>query len=298
MLEKLLPQEIAKIIEQRVGVRAINEIRIRAGQPILLNLGSGKVYLSEDGTTTSEKNAIIATSIMIEDLVFRASECSIYSVNEQIKRGYVMVSGGVRIGLGGNLIIEKGEVKTMTNFSSVNIRLPHRVNGCSLCAYDDIITDKQIYNTLIISPPSCGKTTFLRDLIFETCERCYAYDMLVIDERGELDLDNNLGKFVDKISFSDKKTAFENGIRALSPEVIFTDEIGGREDIEAIDFATKCGVSIIATIHAKDLFELQAKSELRSILKDKVFKRFVVLSKHKGAGTFEGMYNENFSRVR
>ena len=86
MLEKILPEKIYKILAQKVNFKAINEIRLRADKPILLNLGGESVYLGENGATNRQSEAIFASKVMVEDVVFRASECSIYSVNEQIKR--------------------------------------------------------------------------------------------------------------------------------------------------------------------------------------------------------------------
>ena len=238
--------------------------------------------------------------ITIEDIIFRASECSIYSVNEQIKKGFIITEGGIRLGLGGDLIEENGKIKTMTNFTSINIRIPHEIKNCSLSTLDLILTKDEILNTLIVSPPGAGKTTFLRDFICQLSERNYAYNVLVLDERGELDLGKkgSIGNFADKISFAKKKIGFENGIRALNPNLIVTDELGQEEDADAIDYAVNCGVNILASIHCDSIEKLTNKPFFEKLLKDKVFKRFVLLSMRNGPGTIEGVYNENFSRIR
>ena len=261
MLEKILPDDIYKILKYKVNLNAINEIRLRADKPIILQIGGKRIFLGESGITSNIKEAINASKIMVEDVIFRASECSLYSVNEQIKKGFIVTEGGLRLGLGGDIIEENGQIKTMANYSSVNIRLPHEIRNCSLSTFDYLITVNGVLNTLIVSPPGAGKTTFLRDFIYQLSERNYAYNVLVLDERGELDIGQKgcIGFFSDKISFAKKSIGFENGIRSLSPNIIVTDELGQKEDIDAIQYAVNSGVKIFASIHSDCLENLSKK---------------------------------------
>ena len=217
-------------------------------------------------------------------------------MNEQIKKGFIVTDEAVRIGIGGNLIEENGHVKTMTNFCSCNIRVPHVVKNCSLTAFPFIVTENGVENTLVISPPGCGKTTFLRDFVSQLSQRNLTYNVLLLDERGELDCGIN-SNFTDKIAFSSKKMGFENGIRSLSPDIIVTDEIGQEEDVEALRYACSCGVKLLASTHAESMETFCKKPLFEKVLKEKIFKRFVLLSKRNGPGTFEGIYDENFSRI-
>ncbi len=299
MLDKILPNDIYKILKYKVNLNSINEIRMRADKPIVLQIGGKRIFLGENGVTSNIKDAIYASKIMVEDVVFRASECSLYSVNEQIKKGFIVTEGGIRLGLGGDIIEENGQIKTMTNYSSVNIRLPHEVRNCSLSTFDYLVNVNGVMNTLVVSPPGAGKTTFLRDFIYQLSERNYAYNVLVLDERGELDIGQKgcIGSFSDKISFARKSIGFENGIRSLSPNIIVTDELGQKEDIDAILYAINSGVKIFASIHSDSLENLSKKPFFKPILAEKVFQRYVLLSMRNGPGTVEGVYNENFSRV-
>lgn len=299
MLEQILPSEICLPLTKYVSFNALNEIRLRVDKPIVLSMGSQKFFLSSHGTTGNLKEAIFPSKTMIEDIIFRASECSIYSVNEQIKRGFLVTQGGVRLGLGGDLIEEKGQIKTLTNFNSINIRIPHEVKNCSLSCFDYIIENGNILNTLIISPPGGGKTTFLRDFILQLSSRNFAFNVLVLDERGEIDLGSKgcIGNFADKISFASKKVGFENGIRSLSPNLIITDELGSSDDVQALLYACNSGVSIMASVHADSVESFLAKEDFAKVIKEKVFKRFIVLSLRNGPGTLEGVYNENLSRL-
>lgn len=300
MLKDVLPDDIYEILNNNVNFKSINEIRLRADKPIVLAVGGQRVFLGAKGATGNLKEALFASKIMIEDIIFRASECSIYSVNEQIKRGYLVMQGGIRLGIGGDLIEENGKIKTMSNFTSLNIRLPHEIRNCSLPAFDYILCKDKILNTLIISPPGAGKTTFLRDFVLQLSLRNYAYNVLILDERGEIDIgkNGNIGNFADKISFSSKSVGFENGIRALSPNLIVTDELGQKEDINAVMFAVNSGVSILASVHSESMESFIKKPYFEEIINNKIFKRYVLLSMRNGPGTLEGIYDENFARVK
>ncbi len=296
MLNKILPEKIFKILDEKVNLKAVNELRFRADKPIVVCVSGKNYFLTENGVSSNLNNALYASKIAIEDIIFRASECSIYSVNEQIKRGFIVTDSGIRIGIGGNVVEENGQIKTMTNFTSCNMRFPHNVKNCSLCAYPFIVHDEKIENTLVISPPNAGKTTFLKDFVSQLSERKLSYNVLLLDERGELD--NNVdSNFFDKIAFSTKKVGFENGIRSLSPDLIVTDEIGQEEDIDAIIYAITSGISVLATTHADSMETFLKKPLFQKVIKEKIFKRYVLLSKRNGPGTFEGVYNENFARV-
>ena len=134
-------------------------------------------------------------------------------------------------------------------------------------------------------------------MVWQISERNLAYNILVLDERGELNIGKGLGLFSDVISFSSKKLGFENGIRSLAPNLIITDELGEWEDMEAVRYASNSGVNIIASVHSDSIESFACKLAFKEILDEKIFKRFVVLSMREGPGTLEGIYDENFSRL-
>lgn len=300
MLQDILDEKLSNIINYKIKFTDLNEIRIRAEKPIVVYIKGQPYFISEKGLTCNINNAIFATLEMIQDIVYKASDCSIYSVNEQIKQGFLVLDNGVRIGLCGCVIEENGVVKTISNWTSLNIRIPHQIKNSSLNVFNEIITDSGIKNTLVISPPGAGKTTFLRDFIFQLSENNYCTNVCVIDERGEIAGGVNsgikLGRFCDVVSFCTKKTGIMQCIRAMSPNLIVTDEIGDLEDIEPLKTAMNSGVNVIASIHSAGIEDYKRK-EIYNLLPYGYFQRYVVLSMRNGPGTYEGLYNEKFNRI-
>lgn len=302
MFEKFIPQPFLDALN-KINFKQLNEIRFRAYKPVVVYLGGMAYFLSNNGISTNIKEALTCDKESLEEIVFRASECSIYAVNEQIKNGFLTVSGGFRIGLGGTAVFEGDKLKTIKNFVSLNIRVPHIVKDCSLTAFKYILENKRLNNTLIISPPGAGKTTFLKDFVYQLSQRNFSANVLVLDERGEIASINEKGEsllesnFCDVLSFMPKPLGINFGIRALAPNLILTDELGSKEDVEALYHAGNCGVNVIASIHAASLLDLKKKTEFSSILKDKFFTRFVILSSREGPGTYEGIFDENFERI-
>lgn len=298
MLSDILSKQINEALGH-VNYGQLNEIRMRDGKPLVVFLGGQAYFLGEKGLTSKHSEAIFGTKEMVSDVVFRASECSLYAVNEQLKRGFLTIAGGIRLGVAGEFVSENGIIKTVKNFSSLCIRIPHVIKNCSLTAFPFLVADNCLQNTLVISPPGAGKTTFVRDFVFQLSEHRFCANVLVLDERGELvpGGTETIGNFADVVLYSTKKDGFELGIRSLAPNLIVTDELGNDEDLRAIEYALNCGVKVMATTHADSLATLRKKVGFEKILKSKVFSRFVVLSCTDGPGTLDGIYNENFERL-
>ena len=297
MLKDLFPSYFYEYLT-KTPIEKINEIRLRNNKKVVITISNKSYYLSKLGLTGSVDKAITADRDLINDIVKRGCEGSVYAYANQLKNGFLTTSGGIRIGLSGEGVYEKNNIKTLKNFNSLVIRIPHQIVGCSKMALPYLFEDKFL-NTLIVSPPGCGKTTFIRDIIYQLSALEYCYNILLVDERGEIancfDGSPNLdtGNFCDVLSNTSKQYAFENGIRALNPDIIATDELSSITDYESVFKASNCGVSILASIHAKNIEDLKIKKDFELLLKNKVFKRIIVLSKKEGPGTLEAIYDEN-----
>ena len=299
MLKNILPNKVYNAIFGSVNFSDVYEIRLRVNNPISINLKNHNRYVTETGISINNKDAIICTKELIESVVFKASSQSIYAFNEQIKKGFITVAGGIRIGITGQVVLENKKIKTIKYFSSLNIRIPHEVMGCSKEVLTYLMEGNSLYNTLIISPPGAGKTTFLRDLAYQINLISPNINLLILDERMEIagsceGVNQLMVGSSDVFSGVSKSYGFESGIRSMNPQIIFTDEIANLNDVEAIEYAGGCGVRVVASTHGYNLETLKIKSHFLKLLDLKVFDRFVVLSKEKGAGTLDGVYDSNF----
>ena len=297
MLENILPIELSKALNN-IPYKNLCELRLRADDYVIVNILGENYYLCEDKLSMASINALRVSYGAINSILQRISNNSMYTINDDIINGFVTISGGIRVGICGEVVSIDGNVKTIKNISSLNFRFPHNIKNCSLNIYNYIVKNGNIYNTLILSKPGAGKTTYLRDIIYQISTKEKLKNILIIDERKELasifDGDNiNILKNIDVYSNSNKKFGFNNGIRSMRPDVIITDEISVDRDIDDIENAITSGVSVIATIHANNVEDLKNKPAFERILSHKLFDRYVVLSNNGGIGNCEGVYNEN-----
>ena len=301
-MKNLLTDYLYDIVSRKVPMDRLNEIRLRVNMPIVLHISGKNYYLSGEGLTGNKNMAIVCTQDMLSEIIRRASEHSLYAINHQLKQGFITISGGIRVGIAGEVVVDNHRVKTIKNFDGINIRVPHEVQGCSLNAFNYIMQDTFL-NTLIVSPPGGGKTTFIRDILYQLSNHNYCYNVLLVDERYEIaNCFNgvpqlNVGIFTDVYSGCNKLYGFENGVRSMRPDIIATDELANTEDLEALKYVANCGVKVLSSVHAASIEELRQKPGFKDILDSKVFKRFVVLSSRRGPGTYEGIYDENLRGI-
>ncbi len=252
MLE-FLPEQFYNAI-QRLNQTYLYEIRMRANRPTMLRFAGKYVYLTDYGISERREEALIATYSDIEETVLAASKYSVYSVEEQLKQGFLTAEAGERLGIAGRFVFVDGKPLTVRDYSSLCIRVPHDVVGCSDALYKRCLSSG-MKNLLIVSPPGQGKTTILRDLSRNICEKL-GYNVLICDERGEI-ASGKIGDTADVFAFADKKSALEIGVRVMRPDVIITDELS-LADLPSVERAKNCGVRLIASFHAEKYEEIPA----------------------------------------
>jgi len=299
-VKNILPGWLYSQISNNYLLDYVTEIRIRINKPIIICYkGRYEVLQQRDGYQLC---MVMATSDLISYILTVATKQSFYAYSEQIKHGFITTDSGIRIGLCGNVVLSGDDVSTIKNISSLNIRIAHKIVGCSEKILDVLMASGMVKNTLIISSPEAGKTTFIRDLARALSNIKKISNILIVDERYELAgniINSDLigGDFVDVISGSPKHFAFREGIKAMNPSVIIADEISETKDYDEILEAARSGVKIIATAHANNIEELKRRPNFEKILSKKIFDRIVVLSKKHGIGTIEAVFDENLRGI-
>ena len=178
---------------------------------------------------------------------------------EQLKQGFLTIRGGHRVGICGTVVMDHDKVKTIRHISGLNIRVAHEVKGCADILYSRCTRMGKLIPTLIISPPGCGKTTLLRDMIRKISDE--GQTVGVVDELGACYqgvAQNDLGIQTDVMDACEKGQGMNMLIRSMAPDVIAVDEIGSKEDVEALFFCAYRGCSILATAHGKNKESLYA----------------------------------------
>ncbi len=279
---EFLPIKI-RLALQSVDIDKVYEIRIRAGKRVILKKETEYLYLGLDGLTNTFSKSITVSKEEIESILSIVTERSIYAFNESIKQGYVTTKDGIRIGIAGECVADCDKVVTIKNITSLNIRVPHKVVGSADKIYKYVYDGGKINNTLIVSAPSYGKTTLLKDLIEKLSSENIGA-VLVVDER--LEFSDIVGENIDIIKNAPKSYAFDYGIRSMSPKVIVTDELGTKNDWDFVKKASTCGVKVIASCHADSIDELRNKPEFINC-----FSRYILLKSGGQAGQVDKIYD-------
>lgn len=276
------------------------EIRLRVGQFPSLSLASGEYTLFE---IFNSKPAVPRVSQEdISKALGLMSQNSIYAVHEEIKSGFITLLGGHRVGLAGKVICDSNSIQNIKYFSSLNIRIARQVLGAADVIIDNVIFRGVFLNTLIISPPRCGKTTVLRDMIRQLSNGIPRLNFKgvpigVVDERSELAAcyrgvpQNDVGSRTDVLDNCPKSEGIMMIVRALSPAVIATDEIGSVEDAKAIMTALSSGIGVVCTAHGSSIEDILLRPGLNHLVNANVFKKIVVLGSSIRPGTIERIYD-------
>lgn len=276
----------------------IEEIRIRNARPLSVYSNGSDYFVSNTGKVTNGlHNVFIVNKSHINNTFQLISNYSVYAYREEIKSGYITIKGGHRVGIGGKVIYGSDGLETIRDISSLNIRVGREKIGVSDKIVPYLLEDKNIFcNTLIISPPQCGKTTLLRDMVRNLSDGVFSkksegFKISVIDERSEIAgmyksfPQKNIGIRTDVLDGCLKSDGIMMAIRSMSPEIIAVDEIGGKRDVETIQEALRAGIKLIATAHGNSLSEVMGKPSMKVLLDDGVFERYIILDRSNGVGT-------------
>ena len=269
------PQRIVEVLKRYItssNYNFLEEIRIRINRPIVIKYNMNFEIL----------DYVIKTDD-IQEIMQYITENSVYSYQNQICEGFITLKGGHRVGISGNVAMENEKVRNINYIFSLNFRIAKQIIGASEKILNKVYNDGIIYNTLIVSPPGGGKTTILRDLI----RVLSSYKTIgVVDERGEIaamykdNLQNDLGLNVDVLNNIKKSIGIKMLIRSMSPDLICADEIGTKEDIEAIKYAVTSGVNGVFTAHGETINKINQNPILKDLIEDKLIDQIILLNKN------------------
>ncbi|MHB1315560.1 MAG: stage III sporulation protein AA [Christensenellales bacterium] len=298
-LKDFFPQRLLDaLMHMEPSVAAvIEEIRIRANKPLAIGYSGRIAFLKESGFVTSRGTDGMPVSLPeCAEVLSRATKYSVYALEEEMKRGFITLTGGYRIGISGHAVVEQGQIKLIAPCSALNFRIARQIIG----AADQVlpyINNDGIQSALILSPPRRGKTTVLRDIARQLSD-C-GYNVAVADERNEISgcvhgvPHYDLGDNTDVLNSGPKAEAMMMLLRGMSPHVIITDEIGSSEDAAAIQEALNAGVAVIASAHALDKEQAAKRPHLKKMMESGAFKRYVVLSACGRIGSIDTIFDAN-----
>lgn len=302
-ITKLFPAQIRKALGQALFDRnKIYEIRLRVNAPLIVIYQRKEYFLTLEGELTREEaKAYHVQTEDLKEMLEYISGYSLYAFEEEIRQGFLTIVGGHRVGIAGKTILDGNKIKSLKYISYINLRLSHQIKGCASPILPYIIKNRQICHTLIISPPRCGKTTLLRDLIRQVSNGnryMPGVSVGVVDERSEIAgsyqgiPQNDLGIRTDVLDCCPKAEGMMMLIRSMSPEVVAVDELGDYEDIHAIESVIHCGCKLFATVHGSSIEDIKRKPLLQRLMQEKVFERYIVLYKKDCAGQIKAIYDE------
>lgn len=261
-LLSILPSSLRKNVDN-LSSECVQELRLRLGRP------------SE--VVMDKRSVCVGQSVAPEDLSHIVNTSSRYSpwLATSSASGYITAPGGHRIGICGDAVMKDGKMSGFRKLRSVNIRVARDFPGICGSLW------KEKGSILIVGQPGCGKTTLLRDLIRQ---RSAYENVAVVDERGELFPECagfDMGTRTDILTGCGKPQGIENLLKTMGPDTIAVDEITAEEDIQTVIHAGRCGVHLLATIHASGKDDLLFGQRYSQLMKSGIFNQFVFMAKDK-----------------
>jgi stage III sporulation protein AA len=285
-----------------VAVR-LEEVRLRLGRPLAVGSDGREVFVCADGHLTRDPERAYRVSRDDLDatlqLLFRGS---LYAVEDQLAQGYVTVAGGHRVGFSGRAVLEGGRIVRLVDISSLSFRVCREVRGAADPIMPFLVGQGAVRGAIILSAPLGGKTTVLRDAVRQLSDGVSALGfpgttVCLVDERSEVagcwngEPQRYVGLRTDVLDGAPKAVGMMMAVRAMSPRVVATDELGGAADVAAVEEALHAGVEVLATAHASSLEEARSRPHLGALLARGAFRLVILLSRRLGPGTVEAVWS-------
>ncbi|MBQ3484208.1 MAG: stage III sporulation protein AA [Clostridia bacterium] len=288
-LSPFFPEQVQRELEL-MQPGELREIRIRADRPTVMRTATRVASLDWQ-----------PDQHQLEALAEALSGHSLYARTEETGQGYLTLQGGHRMGLCGRVVFT-GDQPVLADIGSLCIRIAAQWPGAADALIPLLHRNGRPASALIIGVPGSGKTSLLRDISRQLSGSGKAVQTAVIDERGELaacvrgvpQLD--VGRSADVLDGMPKAQAVPWLIRAMSPQLIVTDELSGSEDAACVLDAMACGAAVCASVHGGSLKEVAARPALAALMARRAFDCYAVLAEE-GGGQIDAVYDRNGSPV-
>jgi len=291
---RLLPERMKDIVVQTIAGRwgQLEEIRLRLHKPIELNFHDGLEWIKDVIFIEKDSNYVLN----------QLSDHSLYRMEDELREGFITITGGHRVGLAGEVTTQFGKMERLKYITFFNIRIAKEIINIATPFFHYLHKGEHFFNTIIVGAPQTGKTTIIRDiarLIGDGSTKLAHQKVAVIDERSEIAASKDgipqhlVGLRTDVMDACPKIDGMMMMIRSMSPDVLIVDEIGKEEDVHALMEAVYAGVTIVCTIHGTSIEELRRKPSLQLLFKHKVFQRIIILRKYESTNFDLKIYDAN-----
>lgn len=289
-----LPGEIRAPLERAAPYYEadVQEIILRAQRAVVIECGSVRYYLNRDGSVSVTHQAVdlLKTSLADIQSIFKSvCDYSVYARRRELINGYITIQNGVRVGVSGTAVEGEQGISNLKDITTLSFRVSAEMMGCSA----DILTSiDPLDGVLLCGAPCSGKTTVIRDMTRVLSQR---FKVSIIDERNEISATvAGIGSY--DVGYSDVFVGLTKGdgmirsLRSLSPDIIVCDELGDREDVQALSDALRCGTAVVATAHARDMEDLRRRKLTADLLSTGAFRYVVFLADRRHAGQVREVY--------
>ena len=269
-LEDILPGRLIHEISS-LGIRGIEEIRIRRTGATALTVYGRSIRL----------NTVIEPHETDEIFTSMCSR-SVYAHTDTIRKGYLTLDGGMRVGLCGRAVVEGERIIGLSTVTGINIRIPTQITDVGEPICDILRSFSGGEGVLVYSPPAEGKTTLLRSVASKMAGGERPWRVCVVDSRRELapSLDSR-ELMIDVLSGYPKGMGIEIATRTMNPQLIVCDEIGDVTEARAILGAVNCGVSVLASAHGRGVRDVFRREGLAEMHRAHVFGAYVGIKRRR-----------------